>query len=518
MGSPLRRWLALAAVVALGAFLSAVWLELNVGVALAQTPAAVAPAASDAGGASGSPEAGSPSPFPEATPIALPRDVAPPEGRQKVVIELEIAGAITQQTEELLDAALREADVRRAQALLVVLDTPGGLLDATRGMVRRILEAPLPVITFVAPAGARAASAGLFLVLASHVAVMHPTSNIGAAHPVAAFGGDIEGSMGDKVLNDTSAWARSLAEARGHNARWAEQAVRESVSATASEAHDNHVVDRIAEDVAHLLAAVDGRVVAVEGRPWRLTTLGAELVRIEPTARQRLYAALANPVLVYLLLIVGALGLFVELSSPGLIVPGLIGVLSLSLVFGLQVLPMNGFALLLLGVAALLFVAEVYITSFGLLSIAGLVCLAIGSYLLFDVPGSSLRLAPSVIAATVLSVLVIIAGFGYKLIQIRRQGATSGPERFPGREALVAEAIPPNGLGRVHFDGSLWNATSSSALERGQRCRVTAVEDLLLHVEPIASDGPTAARPIAAASSNPIFVREPRPTQPDPKR
>jgi membrane-bound serine protease (ClpP class) len=433
-----------------------------------------------------------------ATPLALaqtphepapasPEHVEPPQGRENVVIEVEVTGAITQQTEELLESALSEADARHAQALLILLDTPGGALDATRGIVSRILDAPLPVLTFVAPAGARAASAGLFLVLASHVAAMHPTSNIGAAHPVGPFGGNIEGNMGDKVLNDTAAWARSLAEARGRDAHWVEQAVRESVSATASEALATHSVDLLAEDVPHLLAVADGRVVTVRERPWRVTTAGTELVRVEPTPSQRLYAALANPVLVYLLLIVGALGLFIELSSPGLIVPGLIGVLALSVVFGLQLLPMNGFALLLLGVAALLFVAEVYITSFGLLSVAGLACLALGSYLLFDVPGSSMRLHPAVIGATLLSVLVIMVGFAYKLLQIRRQGATSGPETFPGREALVAEAIAAGGRGRVHFDGSLWTATSASALQPDERCRVTAVDGLLLHVAPIGS-------------------------------
>jgi membrane-bound serine protease (ClpP class) len=224
-----------------------------------------------------------------------------------------------------------------------------------------------------------------------------------------------------------------------------------------------------------------------------VSTRGAEIVRIEPTARQRLYTALANPVLIYLLLIVGALGLFVELSSPGLIVPGVVGVLALSIVFGLQLLPMNGFALLLLGVAALLFVAEVYVTSFGLLSIAGLACLAVGSYLLFDVPGSSLRLDLRVIAATLLGVLLVIVGFGYKLVQIRKQGATSGPERFPGREARVVEAIEAGGQGRVFFDGSLWNATSPVALRRDQPCRVTAIDGLLLHVAP--SDGGRGDRP-----------------------
>jgi membrane-bound serine protease (ClpP class) len=431
----------------------------------------------------------------------LPREAPPPEGRQDVVVEIEVLGPITRQTEELLEAALREAEARRAQALLLLIDTPGGALDATRDIVRRILDAPVPVITFVAPAGARAASAGLFVVLASHVAGMHPTSNIGAAHPVGAFGGDIEGSMGDKVLNDTAAWARSLAEARGRDARWAEQAVRESVSATASEARTSHVVDLLAEDVAHLLAAADGRVVAVQERPWRVTTRGAERVRLEPTARQQLYAALANPVLVYLLLIVGALGLFIEMSSPGLIVPGVVGVLALSIVFGLQLLPMNGFALLLLGIAALLFVAEVYVTSFGLLSVAGLVCLAIGSYLLFDVPGSSLRLEPSVIGATLLAVMLIMVSFGYKLLQIRRQGATSGPEMFPGREARVAEAIEAGGRGRVFFDGSLWSATSSFALERDELCRVTAVDGLLLHVVPVGKSGGPGVGPLVPTAS-----------------
>jgi membrane-bound serine protease (ClpP class) len=487
MGSPIRRRLAIVVF----------WLGVVLPVAMAQTPSA--------------------SPTATGAPVEQTPAVEPPEGRQDVVVEIEIEGAITRQTEELLEAALREADTRQAQALLLLLDTPGGLLDATRGMVRRLLDAPLPVIAFVAPAGARAASAGLFLVLASHVAAMHPASNIGAAHPVGPLGGEIEGTMGDKVLNDTAAWARSLAEARGRNSQWAEQAVRESVSSTASEARANHVVDLLAENAAALLAAADGSVVTVRERPWRVTTRAAERVRVEPTARQQLFAALANPVLVYLLLIVGALGLFVELSNPGLIVPGVVGLLSLSVVFGLQLLPMNGFALLLLGIAALLFVAEVYVTSFGLLSVAGLACLVIGSYLLFDVPGSSLRLDPSVIAATVLAVLVIILVFGYQLIRVRRQGATSGPERFPGSEARVAETIEPGGQGRVFFDGSLWNATSSFTLERNQRCTVTAVDGLLLHVVPLSTSGGTDAEASTRSRLRPSVAHPPRSTKSDPQ-
>lgn len=476
MGTCLVRW----------AFWVALW--LLVAVAPPARAAARASVISDPPLGLSEASAPTPAPLPSITPLPLPSDVEPPAGRENVVVSIEVSGAITQQTEQLFAAALEVAETRRAQALLLVLDTPGGLLEATRAIVQKILDAPIPVITLVYPAGARAASAGLFVTLASHVAAMHPTSHIGAAHPVAAFGRDIEGSMGEKVLNDTAAWARSLAQARGRDGTWAEKAVRESVSATASEALERRVIDLLAADASAALGAADGRVVSVRDHPWRVTTRGAEIVRVDPTARQRLYIALGNPVLVYLLLIVGALGLFIELTSPGLIAPGVIGVLAMATVFGLQVLPMNGVGLLLLGVAALSFIAEVYVTSFGLLAIAGLTCLTIGSYLLFDVPGSSLRLAPSVIWATVLAVLSIGAGFAYKLVQIRRQGASSGPETWLGRDARVTVAIPAGGLGRVFFDGSLWNATSPVALERERLCRVARVEGLLLHVLPVTSD------------------------------
>jgi membrane-bound serine protease (ClpP class) len=473
--------------------LAALWLVVSASVTAARV-AAAPPApeqAPDAPPATEVSRARTPEPPPLPVPPApvppglVEHEVPPPEGRQALVVTLEIKGAITRQTDELFSDALRAAEAQHAQALLLLLDTPGGLLDATRSIVQKTLDAPLPVITFVSPAGARAASAGLFLTLASHVAAMQTTSNIGAAHPVAAFGGDIEGNMGEKVVNDTAAWARSLAKARGRNDAWAEKAVRESVSLTASEALENQVIDLLVDDSPALLAAADGRVVMVQNRPWRVTTAGATLLLIEPTARQRLYSLLGNPALVYLLLIVGAIGLLLEFSSPGLIVPGVVGVLALGIVFGLQVLPLNAFALFLLGAAALLFIAEVYVTSFGLLGLGGLVCLAIGSYLLFDVPGSSLRLDPKLIAATLLSVLVVFFTLGYKLIQIRRQGKTTGPETWRGQSARVIEPIGPGQDGRVFFEGSIWTARSALPMARGQRCRISAVDGLLLHVEPV---------------------------------
>jgi membrane-bound serine protease (ClpP class) len=427
-----------------------------------------------------------PSALPTIAPVELPAQVAPPEGRAPIVLQVEIQGAISNITAEFLAQALAQAEERRAQALLVVMDTPGGLLEATRSIVQGILDAPLPVIVYVAPAGARAASAGLFVTLASHVAVMHPTSNIGAAHPVNACGGDIEGTMAEKVANDTAAWARSLAQARGRNSVWVEQAVLKSSSITAAEAEQEKVIDLLAPDVPRLLAAVDGKTVAVRGEPWRVTTRATDVIELEPSARQRLFAALANPGLIYLLLIAGALGLYVEFNSPGLIVPGLVGALCLGIVFGLQSLPMNSFGLLLLGAAAVLLIAELYLTSFGLLAVLGLGCLVLGSYMLFDVPGSSLRLSPFLIWGTTLAVACFGAFFGYKVLRTARQGATSGTEAYVGRSAEVAQEIAPGKPGKVFFDGSYWNAVSSATLSAGQPCRVAAVEGLLLHVVPAA--------------------------------
>lgn len=425
-----------------------------------------------------------PAALPTIAPVELPAAVEPPAGRAAVVLRIEIEGAISNVTAEFVAQALNEAEQRRAQALLIVLDTPGGLLEATRSIVHAILDAPLPVITYVAPAGARAASAGLFITMASHVAAMHPTSNIGAAHPVTAFGGDIQGTMAEKVANDTAAWARSLAQARGRNSAWSEQAVLQSSSITAAEAQAQKVVDLLAPDVARLLTAADGKTVAVRGEPWRVSTGGSEVALLEPSARQRLFAALANPGLIYLLLIAGALGLYVEFSSPGLIVPGLLGALCLGIVFGLQSLPMNSFGLLLLGAAAVLLIAEVYVTSFGILVLLGLGCLVLGSYMLFDVPGSSLRLSPLLIGGTTLTVAGLGAFFGYKVLRTARQGATSGTEAYVGRSAEVAQAIAPGQPGKVFFDGTYWNAVSTATLAAGQLCRIEAVEGLLLHVVP----------------------------------
>jgi membrane-bound serine protease (ClpP class) len=398
------------------------------------------------------------------------------------VYRLSIDAGITNGTADYVQAALKAASEAHAQALLIELDTPGGLLDATREIVQAILRAPLPVIVYVAPAGARAGSAGLFLVQASHVAVMHPTSNIGAAHPVGAFGGDIEGTMAKKIENDTAAWVRALAQSRSRNSEWAEQAVVKSESVTAREAERLGAIDFLAVDEAELLARADGRIVDVRDAPWRVTTRDAKAVPFERNLKQTAHAVLADPVLVYLLLLLGILGIYVEIQHPGLFLPGILGAACLLLVFGVQALPLNSLGVLLIVLSALLFLAEVYVTSFGLLSVAAIGALLAGSFMLFDVEGSSFRLNPAVVWATAAGFALLVLSIGRKLLTARHQGATSGLATKLGQEAVVLELIPEGGRGKVAFDGSYWDATSSTRLEPHTRCTVDAVDGLLLHV------------------------------------
>ncbi len=399
-------------------------------------------------------------------------------------------GGITNGTVDYVQACLAAAEAEHAQAVVFELDTPGGLLDATRQIVRSVLAAKVPVLVYVAPAGARAGSAGLFLVLASHVAAMHPTSNIGAAHPVGAFGGEIEGTMADKVENDTAAWARSLAQAHARNSEWAQRAVTASAAITAREAEHMHVVDLLAASTSELLERADGRIVRVGEQPWRVSTARAKLVPFEPDLRQRAYAMLADPVLIYLLLLLGILGLYVEFQHPGLLLPGILGATCLLLVFGLQALPLNSLGVLLIALAALLFVAEVYVTSFGLLSVTALVCLIWGSSMLFSVEGSSFRLSRWVIWTTAGTFAAIAVLIGQKLLAIRRQGPTSGTEAAVGKPAEVCQTIAAGGTGKVLFDGTYWEATSEVTIPAHARCRVDAIEGLLLRVSPLPSTTP----------------------------
>jgi membrane-bound serine protease (ClpP class) len=318
---------------------------------------------------------------------------------------------------------------------------------------------------------------------------MAPSTNIGAAHPVSSFGGDIEGTMGDKVVSDTAAWARSLAETRGRNSEAAEKAVKESASFTVHEALARGLVDLGVDDLDALLAALDGRRVAIGGKDRVLSTKGARIETFEKTRQQAFYDWLANPTLLYLLLLAGILGVYLEVQSPGMIIPGVLGAACLGIVFGLGVLPVNTFGALLIGLSAILFFAEIYVTSFGILAGAGLACLIVGSYLLFEVEGSSYRLAGSVIWSVAITFAAILLFFAFLMVKARRQGPTSGIEALVGKEATASEALVPDQVGRIFMDGAYWNARSDAQVEDGARVLVRRIDGLTVFVRPTHPSG-----------------------------
>jgi membrane-bound serine protease (ClpP class) len=427
---------------------------------------------------------------PEALADATPDIVAPPvvgalrEAAGALVI-LELKGGITEAAREYVSEHLAAAHVDGAQALIITLDTPGGLLQATRSMVAEFLNSDVPVIVWVGPPGARAGSAGVFITLAAHVAAMAPGTNIGAAHPVSAFGGDIEGEMKKKIANDTVAWARSIAAERGRNADWAAQAVSESASITADRAVALRVVDFKARTLDQLIAALDGRVVQLPEHRVTLRTEGAERKVVTLSTRQALVQFLADPNLAYILMLIGMFGIFIEFKSPGLVIPGLIGALCLAVVFGVQTMPINWFGALLMVAAAVCLIAEIYVPSFGLLSVIGIGCLLAGSFLLFDVPGSDFRVDSGVIFGAAGGFVAVILVIGAALAATLRAPTSTGKEVLIGSVVEVAEAIGPQAPGRVTIGANTYPALCEVAINAGEQARVLKIIGIKAVVEPV---------------------------------
>ncbi len=424
-------------------------------------------------------------------------EVAPP----RHVLHLVLATTVDPVAGHRLADALTQARAEGAAALVVSLDTPGGLLTTTREMVQEILASPVPVIVYVAPSGARAGSAGLFLTLAAHVAAMAPGTNLGAAHPVAmpgpGGGGEMGETMKEKVTNDAAAFARTLAERRGRNARWAEGAVRESLSITEQEALKEGVIDLVAPDLTALLEAADGREVEVAGHPVVLHTRGAAVVLVETPFRYRVMGWLANPNIAYLLMLVGIYGLIFELANPGAILPGVAGAICLVLAaFALGMLPLNAAGAALLVVALALFVIDLFVPTHGILTIGGLVAFTLGSIMLFRVPEAmSFGLSWKVVVpATVATAGFFLFAVGLGLKAQRRQAAT-GLEGLVGEEGEARSALDP--AGKVFVHSELWNARATAPVAAGTRVRVVAIRGLELTVEPVATarDRPPSTQP-----------------------
>ena len=396
---------------------------------------------------------------------------------------LPYSGVINPVASEYVDKGLEKARALGAQALVLQLDTPGGLDKSMRLIIKSMLASPIPVVVYVAPAGSRAASAGVFITMAAHVAAMAPGTNIGAAHPVALGGGKMDKTMIEKVENDAAAYIRSLAERWGRNADWAEEAVRKSVSIQASEAVEKGVVDLLAPSLEELLAKIDGRALQAGGRTVTLATAGAPVVTVSMTLKQRILSFLSHPNVAYLLMLLGFYGIFFELSSPGALFPGIIGGIAIILAaYALQLLPVNWAGLALMALALVLFLLEIKVPSHGALTIGGVVALTLGSLMLFDSPDPLLRVSLKVIIPAV----VVTSGFFIFLVgktaQAHRARVTTGREGLVGAEGVVREWA--DGHGTILLRGELWKAESQSALESGQEVTVTETEGLTLTVTP----------------------------------
>jgi membrane-bound serine protease (ClpP class) len=410
---------------------------------------------------------------------------APARAQQPFVDKFVLSDTIQPVTASELDRAIARANSDGAHALLVELNTPGGLLDSTRIMAGAILSSRVPVIVYVAPEGGRAGSAGFFLLEAADIAAMAPGTNAGAAHPVAELGPQPDATMSQKIENDAEAFLRSYVTRRGRNAVAAEDAVHSSHSYTAQEALDQHLIDLIASNDAELLAALDGRTITrLDGGKLTLHLAGARIELVQPTVREELLGWLINPNIALLLLVCGALLIYLEFNVPGTIVPGALGTLMVLLsVFALNLLPIHYTAVLLL-VAALVFILlEAKFGGHGALAIAGIVCLTFGMLTLVAAPVPEMAVSPWV-ALSVSAAFGCITVFLVRLAtRARRMKSRLGPSALVGCQATAMEALAPEG--HVLVEGEIWNAFSTESVPAGSPVRVVGLENYQLRVEPL---------------------------------
>jgi membrane-bound serine protease (ClpP class) len=398
---------------------------------------------------------------------------------QSEVYIIQVADAISPGTADFIKSGIKTAEENGAACLIIELDTPGGLAESMRIIVQNILSSKVPVVVFVYPGGARAASAGVMITMAADVAAMAPGTNIGAAHPVGAGGKDIGGTMSEKVINDMVAQAQSVAEKRGRNAKWVEDAIRESVSVTQTEALKENIIDLIATDTDDLIKQLNGR--EIKGRGI-LKLDNVKKVIIKETLRNKILKTISNPNIAYILMMIGLAGLYFEFSHPGAIFPGVIGAIALILAFfAMQTLPVNYAGILLIVLAIIFFIMEMKIISYGLLSVAGVVSLLLGSLMLFKGDGPDMKLSLQVLLPTIILIsgfFVAVAGLVFRA-QISKP--TTGSTGLMGEIGVVKKALTPEGKVFVH--GELWNARAKNPIDKDAKVRIVQVVNLILEVE-----------------------------------
>jgi len=401
------------------------------------------------------------------------------------IFTIEVDGIINPPTAKFIIDSIDEAAKEGGQCLIIQLDTPGGLMESMRLIVKKILTSNIPVIVYVSPKGARAASAGVFITMAAHIAAMAPGTHIGAAHPVTLGAeGKENKTMTDKIVNDTVSNIKSIAKTRGRNVDWAEKAVRKSVSVTEEEALKLNVVDLISSDLQDLLTKIDGRVVKFDGTSRTLLTKGMQPRSLQMSWRDKLLDVISNPQIAYYLLMLGGMGIFFELSNPGAILPGVVGGIFLILAFyALQVLPVNYAGLALILFAIILFIAEIKVVSHGLLAVGGVISLLLGSLMLFQSPAEYMRISLSVIIPAVLVTSAFFIFAATMAIRARLTKPTTGMEGLVGETGTASTPIAPEGKVAIH--GEIWDVVSDQNIERGEKVQVSGVVNLKLKVKKI---------------------------------
>jgi membrane-bound serine protease (ClpP class) len=391
-----------------------------------------------------------------------------------------IDGPIGPVTARIIEKTVDSSVEDGAEALIIELNTPGGLDESMRLITKKILNSRVPVMVYVSPSGSRAASAGVFITLSAHIAAMTPGTNMGAAHPV-AMGGQIDSTTEEKVVNDAAAYIKSIASKRGRNEEWAEESVRKSVSITEKEALELGVIDFVVTDVRALLDSCDGKKVELPSGEKVLDTKEIEVRKAEISVRDRILQVITNPTIAYILLTLGMWGLFFELSNPGAIFPGIVGGICLILAFfGLQTLPVNYAGLLLMVLAVIFFILEVKVVSYGALTIGGIISMVFGSLLLFESPLPYMRASLSVIiSVAVATALFFVFALGF-VIRAHRLKVTTGDQGLLGEVAVARTALNPEG--DVFIQGEIWKAEADQPVKKGEKVVVTGIEQLTLKV------------------------------------